>query len=107
MPKKVEKPKAEVSATSTVDPFESIVDAQAAQKKAAAPRKPRVAKAAKPVKAEAAFAETAEKPVEPTRKVKVIKAKDRDGRTAAACRQGRGRKEDCEGRCFKEDRKAC
>ena len=77
MPKKVEKPKAEVSATSTVDPFESIVDAPAAQKKAAAPRKPRVAKAAKPVKAEAAFAETAEKTVEQVRKIKVIKAKDR------------------------------
>ncbi|HMM79050.1 MAG TPA: DUF4912 domain-containing protein [Pyrinomonadaceae bacterium] len=77
MSKKVEKPKAEVSALTTVDPFESIVDAPAARKKAAAPRKPRVAKAAKPAKAEGAFAETAEKTVEQVRKIKVIKAKDR------------------------------
>lgn len=77
MPKKVEKPKAEVSAVGTVDPFESTVDAPTVRKKAATARKPKTAKAAKPAKAEAAFAETAEKLAEPVRKIKVIKAKDR------------------------------
>jgi len=80
MPKKAEKPTSELSAVSAADPFESIVDAPAPRKKAAAPRKPKVAKAAKP---EAAFAKTADEPVKQVRKIKVIKAKDKPAVTVA------------------------